>query len=212
MNSVGIFSTGNYLGKYESTIRAELGSELDGFKRFLKQLEYSCTSRLMNIDSTRPDKPITIQELKEATPEFRKKVLAALLYSDSHWRIEASYVMICAGILNVAFSNLRTALDALITAFIVERYDEEAMNFLDAHKNKPVDLTKIQKLIPDDYNAGIKYLKDYYSDIGVHSRIGAIQLSSLFGINRLDKLRAGLKNAPDDIFKLPDGGDVSDFL
>lgn len=208
MESEGIFSTGNYLGKYESLIRSEVGKELDDLKSSIKELEYICLTRKMNIDSILQSiKPVTIQKLLETNHNNRQKILASLIYNDSYLRIEASYIMICAGRLNVAYTNLRTALDDMITAFLVERYDEEAKKFLSNGDDIKVDLLKIEKekLLPKEHNESIKNLKKQYNVLGVHSRVQAIRLSNLFGINQFDKLRAGLNNAPDGILKLPEG-------
>lgn len=85
---------------------------------------------------------------------------------------------------SVAYTNLRTSLDALLTAFIVERCDEEALRFL---RNDKVKLNLAEELISTYYNDALKAMKDAYSIWGVHSYFEAVQLSSLFGANRFDK-------------------------
>jgi hypothetical protein len=189
MESKQMFSTENYFGKYELVVRGEIGKELDDLKHLISQIENRCTIRIMNIDFHRPDKgsPITVESLKGYNSDSRCKILAALLYNDALWRLEAAHLMMCIGLLNVAYANLRTSLEALLTAFIVERCDEEALRFL---KNEKVNLKLAEKLINPlnpQYNNVLKAMKKAYSDWGVHTFFKSLQLTSLFGASRFDK-------------------------
>jgi len=187
MESKQMFSTENYFGKYELIIRGEIGKELDDFKQLIGQIENRCTVRIMNINFTRPDKgtPLTIEKLISCDKDYRCKTLSALLYNDALWRLEAAHLMMCVGLLNVAYANLRSSLEFLQTAFIVERCDNEAFRFLE---NKEVNLKLIEKLLIDPrYSDKLKDLKDSYSVLGVHRYLSSLQLSSLFGASRFDK-------------------------
>jgi hypothetical protein len=186
MESKCMFSTDGFFGKYEQTIRGEISKELDEFKHLISQIENRCTIRIMNINFNRPDKgtPITVEDLRNCDKNFRCKTLAALLYNDALWRLEAAHLMMCIGLLNVAYANLRTSLEALLTAFIVERRDEEAQRFL---KNEKVNPKLAEGLINPKYNEALKAMKDAYGVWGVHTYFESLQFSSLFGANRFDK-------------------------
>ena len=182
-----MFSTENFFGKYEQVLRAEIGKELDDFKRLIGQIENRCTVRIMNIDFTRPDRgtPLTVEKLISYDKDYRCKTLSALLYNDALWRLEAAHLMMCIGLLNVAYTNLRTSLEFLQTAFIVERCDTEALRFLG---NEEVNLKLMDTLlINPEYSTHLKKLKDSYTLLGVHRYLSSLQLSSLFGASRFDK-------------------------
>ncbi|MCK4368354.1 MAG: hypothetical protein KAV68_01605 [Dehalococcoidales bacterium] len=141
----------------------------------------------MNIDFHRPDKgsPITVESLKGYNSDSRCKILAALLYKDALRRLEAAHLMMCIGLLNVAYANLRTSLEFLQTAFIVERCDTEALRFLG---NKEVNLKLMDKLLINPaVSTRLKNLKDFFTLLGVHRYLSSLQLSSLFGANQFDK-------------------------
>jgi hypothetical protein len=186
MESKQMFSTENFFGKYERIIRGEIGKELDNFRQLIGQIENRCTVRIMNVDFSRPNKgtPITVDNLISCDRDFRCKTLAALLYNDALWRLEATYLMICIGLLNVAYANLRTSLEALLTAFIVERCDEEALRFL---KNEKVNPKLAERFINPQYDKILKAMKHAYGVWGVHTYFESLQLSSLFGASRFDK-------------------------
>lgn len=181
-----MFSTENYFGKYELIVRGEIGKELDDFKHLISQIENKCTVRIMNIDFNRPNRgsPISVEDLVSCDSDFRCKTLAALLFNDALWRLEAAHLMMCIGLLNVAYANLRTSLEALLTAFIVERCDEEALRFL---RNEKVNPKLAERLINPEYNNVLKAMKDAYGVWGVHTYFESLQLSSLFGASRFDK-------------------------
>jgi len=186
MEGKQMFSTENYFGKYELVIRGEVGKELDDLKHLISQIENRCTIRIMNIDFHRPDKgsPITVESLRGYNSDSRCKILAALLYNDALWRLEAAHLMMCIGVLNVAYANLRASVEFLQTAFIVERCDEQALRFLES---KEVNLTLLEKLINPKYSKHLKDLKDTYTRLGVHRYLESLQLCSLFGASRFDK-------------------------
>jgi hypothetical protein len=183
-----MFSIDTPLGEYESVIRKEIGNELDGFKKSIVDLENHCTVRLMNVDMMTKGSPITIESLLYSPEPLRCKVLSAFLYNDALWRLEAAHLMMCAGMLSVAFTNLRTCIEFYQTAFIVERCDEEAKKFLE---NKEVNLKLLDSfLINKEYSTHLQELKDLYSRLGVHRHISSLQLSNLFCANRFDKFVA----------------------
>jgi hypothetical protein len=181
-----MFSTENYFGKYEAIVRKEVGKELDDFENLISQIEDRCIVRMMGIDFSRPDKesPITAKVLINCDKDFRCKTLAALLYNDALWRLEAAHIMMCAGLLSVAYTNLRTSIEALLSAFIVERLDEEALRFL---RDERVNLKCAETLVPANHSKALKAMKESYSVLGVHTYSDSLQLSSLFGGNRFDK-------------------------
>lgn len=187
MKSKQMFSDASYFGEYETVIRKEIGKELDDVRNLISQIENRCTARIMNIDIGRPDKgtPITVENLVSCDKEYRCKTLSTLLYNDALWRLEAAHLMMCVGLLNVAYTNLRTSLEFLETAFIVERCDEEAFRFL---RNEEVNLKLMEKLlINPEYSTHLKKLKESYALLGVHRFLSSLQLSSLFGASRFDK-------------------------
>ena len=197
-----VFSPETYFGEYEAIIREVIGDELDRFKKSIKDLENSCTTRLMNVDFLTKGTPVTIEGLRSTDRAVRCKILSAFLYNDALWRLEAAHLMMCIGILNVAYTNLRTCIEFMQTAFIVERRDEEAKRFLE---NKEVDLRLMDELlINKEYSDHLQELKNTYTHLGVHRYLSSLLLSSLFGANRFDKYvtESINKHRP---FKLPDG-------
>ncbi len=190
METQQIFSNENYFGEYEMLVREELGNELDGFKKKISEIQGECSIRMIAIDSHKPDKgsPTTAESLKGYSSDSRCKILATLLYNDALWRLEAAHLMMCTGMLNVAYTDLRTALDALAAAFILERCDEEALKFLESEDYK-VNLKLAAKFIKNsEYPTALLRMKDTYSSLGVHPCFKSLQLSSMFGVNRFEKL------------------------
>lgn len=185
-----MFSPENYFGEYEAVIRQEIGDRLDSFKKSIGDLENRCTVRMMNVDYFRPDKgqPITVEGMLKYEKGVRGKVLSAFIYNDALWRLEAAHLMICVGMLNVAYANLRSCIEFMQTAFIVERRDEEAITFLG---NREVNLKLLDELlINKEYSNHLKQLKELYTHLGVHRYLSSLQLSSLFGANRFEKFVA----------------------
>jgi hypothetical protein len=192
------YSTETFFGKYESLIREQIGDQLDYLDKRLHEIGNRCVIRLMNIKAS---KVVTVEELLHCDSIQRRKTLSAILYDDALWRFEAAYLMVSIGLLNIAYANLRESLEALIKAFIVERVDAEAMNFLE---NRDVDQRLIENYINPNYNQWLKDMKEAFSNWGVHTKFEAVQLTSLFGPGRFNRIvaEATKVNRP---LKLPDG-------
>jgi len=188
-----IFSTEGFFGKYESKVREVSGKELDSLKELIHKIENRCTIRVMNIQFHNPTKysPITVESLKSCKSDSRRKILSALLYNDALWRLEAAYLMMCIGVLNVAYANLRTSLEALLSAYIVERCDNEALSLLG---NGRVNQKLAEDFITNsEYSDLLRAMKKAFSDWGVHTNFQSLQISSLFGANRFEKFVAESK-------------------
>jgi len=193
------YSTETFFGKYESLIRGQLNDRLDGLNRLLRNIGGDCETRLLNLEYS--EKGLTTEDLLQGDAQQRCKILAAILYDHALWELEAAYLMICIGLLNIAYANLRGSLEALVTAFIVERVDAEAVKFL---KGEKVDPRIIAKYINPNYNRLLRDMKKAFSELGVHTKFESVQLTSLFGPGRFDKIVAELPkvNRP---LKLRDG-------
>jgi hypothetical protein len=87
--------------------------------------------------------------------------------------------------INVTYSNLRSCLEAVVAAHIIENLDDEAKKFLEKGE---IDPTKIALFVPEQYNKDLNNMRHALSELGVHTRLHSIQLSSLFGPNALDKM------------------------
>ena len=111
----------------ERLVREQIGEELDKLKPEIKQLYSPCMSRLMNAQT---QKELTLNELLALPPNQRQAIVSTILYNDALWRIEAAYLMLCIGMLNVVYSNLRTCLENVVKAHIVENLDSEAQRLL----------------------------------------------------------------------------------
>ena len=90
----------------------------------------------------------------------------------------------------IAFSNLRSCLEIIVSAHIVENIPAEAEKFLKREKVEPV---KIQSFIPMQYNDAIKDIKEKLGAWGVHSHVDSIRLAILCGPSLLDKMIAKTK-------------------
>ena len=77
-------------------------------------------------------------------PVKRQSIVAAIVYNDALWRLEAAYLMLCIGTLNVVYSNLRTCLESVVSAHIEENIDAESIKFL---QGKKIDPTKLKTLL-----------------------------------------------------------------
>jgi hypothetical protein len=166
----------------EELIRKSIGERLDTLRNDLSQLDSPCTSKLFTLPK---DNPLTIEKLMSVSSSERQQILSALLYNDAYWRLEAAYLTFCVGMLNITYSNLRSCLETVVAAHIIENLDSEAQNFLTKGE---IDPTKIARFIPSNYNELIIELKKKLSDWGVHARLSSIQLSGLFGPNTFDKM------------------------
>jgi len=193
------YSLDTFFGKYESLIREQVGKQLDGFNKLLHDIGNDCLVKLMNVPAG--GKVLTVEDLLQGDSKLRRQTVSAILYDDALWRLEAAYLMLSIGLLNIAYANLRESLEALIKAFIVERVDTEAINFL---KGKDIDQKLIENYINQEYNRLLKDMKKAFSNWGVHTKFESVQLTSLFGPGRFDKIVAEVPkvNRP---LKLRDG-------
>lgn len=179
MTNTNIYSDTFYQAR-EVVVRQQIGKQLDSLKKDISQLYSPCTVRMMKIQ-----KEMTLEELLSLDSDLRQAIVAAILYNDALWRIEAAYLMLCIGMLNVTYSNLRSCLESIVNAHIVENLDSEAIKFLKTGKIEP---TKISSFIPEEYDKAILQMKRALSDWGVHSNLRSVQLSVLFGPNTFDKM------------------------
>lgn len=189
MENRQIFSDAFY-GKREKVIRAQIGKQLDELKKTIGQLYSPCIVRLMN---ARPNKKLTIEELLSLGPSQRQGILSAVLYNDALWRLEAAYLMLCIGMLNVAYANLRSCLEIVVDAHIIENLDSEAIKFLQKGEIEP---TKISSFIPEEYDKHIVQMKKALGNWGVHSSLRSVQLGILFGPNTFDRMVAQTSTEP----------------
>ena len=97
--------------------------------------------------------------------------------------------MLCIGMLNVSYSNLRSCIDDVVGAHIIENLDSEAVEFLRTGEINP---TRIEGYIPDEYNRSIKGIKETLGKWGVHCSRDSVQLSLAYGPNEVvPKIRTG---------------------
>lgn len=180
-----IFSD-KFYSEREILVREHIGTQLDSLQEQLKQLYSPCMARLMNAQiELKSDKDMTIGELLDLEPKQRQMVVTAVMYNDALWRLEAAFLMLRIGILNVAYSNLRSCLEILITAHIIENIDSEAVNFLNGER---INQAKIAPFITKEYNNDIKQIKNKLGEWGIHSGIESIRLGILFSPNTFDKM------------------------
>jgi len=193
------YSLQTFLGKYEILIREQLGKQLDDLYKQLHNIGKKCNIKLMNIPPS--EKGITVNDLLQGSSEYRRQTVAAMLYNDALWRLEAAYLMLSIGLINIAYANLRESKEALVIAFIVQRVDTEAINFLEG---KEVDKKLIANYINSDYNKRLKDMGDAFGKWGVHTNFESVQLTSLFGPSRFDKMVTESTKI-NKVLKLPDG-------
>jgi hypothetical protein len=166
----------------EELIRNFIGTRLDTLRRDLSQLDSPCSVKLVNLPK---GNALTIDNLLSLDSTVRQQILSTLLYNDAYFRLEAAYLTFCIGMLNITYSNLRSCLETIVDAHIIENLDNEAIQFL---KKGEVDRTKIALFVPKEYNQQILDMKKALSELGVHSHLRSIQLSSLFGPNAFEKM------------------------
>jgi len=166
----------------EELVRQQIGKRLDTLRRDLSQLDSPCATKLFALPH---DKVLTIKELLSLNSSERQQILSTLLYNDAYWRLEAAYLTFCVAMLNVTYSNLRSCLETVVAANIIENLDSEAQKFLTKGK---VDPTKIALFIPKQYNKQIIKMKKTLGELGVHSHLNSVQLGSLFGPNAFEKM------------------------
>jgi hypothetical protein len=199
MTSKQIYSADSFYGRFESVVRERLGNELDDLNKLLTDIGNKCLTKLFDLRDD--DKRLTAEKLLQGDSRQRCQVLAAILYDDALWRLEAAYLMISLGLLNIAYTNLRASFEELLRAFVVERLDSEATRFL---KNQSVDPVRIERLIPPDYNDLIKKTRDAFDDKGVHTSFGSVQMTSIIGPRRSDRIVAEVTKVNRPLV-LPDG-------
>ncbi|HAV10111.1 MAG TPA: hypothetical protein DCX22_00600 [Dehalococcoidia bacterium] len=176
-----------YFGNREKVVRIRIGKQLDQIEKTFDQLNSPVMARLMNAQL---NDPLTINELLSFEPKRRQEVLSAILYDDALWRLQAARIMLCIGMLNVCYSNLRSCLDDVVGAHIIENLDEQAVSFL---KTGEINPTKIGSLIPEKYNDYIKAIKDAMGKWGVHCSLDSAQLGIAFGPSTFDKMLSNTK-------------------
>jgi len=176
-----------YFEKREQVVRTQIGAPLDQMRKDFKQLDSPVMTRLMNAQL---DKPLTVEELLSFEPSRRQNMLSAVLYNDALWRFQAAYIMLCIGMLNVSYSNLRSCIDDIVGAHIIENLDSEAVKFL---KTGKIDPTKIESYIPEKYNSYIKGIKETLGKWGVHCSLDSAQLGLAYGPSTFFKMIAGTK-------------------
>jgi len=171
-----------YFEKRESVVRTQIGTRLDQMRKDSEQLYSPVMTRLMNAQLNRP---LTIDELLSFEPNQRQSILSAVLYNDALWRFEAAHIMLCLGMLNVSYSNLRSCIDGIVGAHIIENLDSEAVNFL---RNGEINPTRIEDFIPAQYNRYIKGTKETLGKWGVHCSLDSAQLGLAFGPSTFFKM------------------------
>ena len=165
-----------FYSERENLVREHLGPQLDGLRQQLRQLYSPCMTRLMNVEQQmQSEKGLTIKDLLDLDPNKRQMVVTATMYNDALWRLEAAYLMLRIGILNVAYSNLRSCLETIIAAHIVENIESASIKFLNGEKINPAD---IALFIPKKYNEDIKQIKGKLGEWGVHSSVESIVIGS----------------------------------
>lgn len=180
--NIGNIYADKFYASREELIRKSIGNRLDTLRKDLSQLDSPRGVKLMNL----PKRNIlTIKNLLSLETVVRQQILSTLLYNDAYFRLESAYLTFCVGMLNITYSNLRSCLETVVDAHIVENLDNEARRFLTKGE---VDRTKIALFVPKEYDQHIVRMKKTLSKLGVHSHLQSIQLSSLFGPNVFDRM------------------------
>ena len=180
-----IFSD-KFYSERENLVWKHVGTRLDGLREQLKQLYSPCITRLMNATlQTQSDRASTIGELLDLEPSKRQMIVTATMYNDALWRLETAYLMLRIGLLNVAYSNLRSCLETIIAAHIVENIESISINFLN---NERINQADIAPFIPKKYNDDIKQLKYKLGEWGVHSNVESIMIGIFCNPNTYEKM------------------------
>jgi len=187
-----------FYNERENLIREQIGPKLDGLKEDLKQLYSPCMARLMNAEQqVQTDKGLTIGDLLNLEPSKRQMIVTATMYNDALWRLEAAYLMLCIGMLNVAYSNLRSCLETVIAAHIVENIESQSIKFLNRERINQAD---IAPFIPEKYNENIKDIKEKLGEWGVHSGVESIMIGIFCSPKTFDKMISDTKvNKPQEL-------------
>jgi hypothetical protein len=199
MTSRRIYAEDSLFGLYESLIRQQLGDSLDSLNKLLTDISNDCAVKLINVPSSIFG--LTAENLLQVDSKQRRRTVSAFFYDDAVWRLKATYLMLSMGLLNHAYDSLHMSVETFIKAFVVERVDSEARKFL---KNEDIDLRKIERLIPPDYNKRLLELKRVLRYSGVHSKFDSIQLTTMYGPSMFNKIVEGARKATVPP-KLPDG-------
>ena len=179
MSNTNIYSDAFYQAR-EIAVRQQIGKQLNDMKDNISQLHSPCLVRMMKIHQE-----MTLEDLLSVDSSTRQEILAAILYNDAFWRMESAYLMLALGMLNVVYSNLRSCLESVIKAHVVENLDSEAIKFV---KTGTINPAKISNFIPKNYADAILKMKEAFSDWGVHSNLTAVHLSALFGPNAFEMM------------------------
>ena len=146
-----------FYSERENLVREQIGPQLEGLREQLKQLYSPCIVKLMNAEQqVQTAKGLTIGDLLNLEPSKRQMIVTATMYNDALWRLEAAYLMLCIGMLNVAYSNLRSCLETVIAAHIVENIESQSIMFLNREKINQAD---IAPFIHEKDNEAIKKIK-----------------------------------------------------
>ncbi len=189
----GILFADKFYSERENLVRGHIGTQLDGLKEQLKQLYSPCITRLMNAAyQTQADRASTIGDLLDLEPSKRQMIVTATMYNDALWRLETAYLMLRIGILNVVYSNLRSCLETIIAAHIVENVESESVNFLN---KKRINQADIAPFIPKTYNDDIKQIKGKFGDWGVHSGVESIIIGIFCNPNAFEKMTSENKGS-----------------
>jgi len=175
-----------FYSEREDLIRKHIGPQLDGLREQLKQLYSPCSVRLMNADQQiKASGELTINDLLDLEPSKRQMIVTATMYHDAFWRLESAYLMLQIGIINVAYSNLRSCLETIIAAHIVENIESESKKFLNRERINQAD---IAPFISEKYNEDIKQIKEKLSKWGVHSDAESVIIGIYCNPNVFDKM------------------------
>jgi hypothetical protein len=181
MTNGSIFCDKHY-EKRESAVRKIIGKQLNQMRNDFEQLDSPVMARLMNAQL---NKPLTIDEILSFEPDKRQALLSAILYNDALWRLEAACIMLSIGMINVCYSNLRSCVDNIVGAHIIENLDDEAKNFL---KKGEINPLKIEQYIPEQYNDLLKNIKKATGKWGVHCSLDSAFIGLPFGPDTFDKM------------------------
>ena len=138
----GRYYKDKFYSEREQLIYAQIGKRLYNTEKMIEKLYGECIKRIQN--SPLSQKDLTTDEILEMEPVKRQSIVAAIVYNDALWRLEAAYLMLCIGTLNVVYSNLRTCLESVVSAHIEENIDAESIKFL---QGKKIDPTKLKTLL-----------------------------------------------------------------
>ena len=185
MTETQIFSD-KFYSERDNLVWEHIGAQLGGLREQLKQLYSPCITRLMDAAyQTQADRASTIGELLDLEPRKRQMIVTATMYNDALWRLEAAYLMLRIGVLNVAYSNLRSCLETIIVAHIVENIESKSVDFLN---NKRINQADIAPFISNKYNDDIKQLKGKLGEWGVHSKVESIMIGIFCNPNTFEKM------------------------